>query len=49
MPTSLSTLLVASGIAVAIAGASVLAVAILCAAAVLFEVFIMGASPGGLG
>jgi len=49
MPTSLSTLLIGTAVAVAIAGASVLAVATLCAAAILFEGFILGSGPGGLG
>ena len=47
MPTSVSTTALLSAIALAIAGASILAVAVIVIAVMAFEVYIAGSSDGG--
>lgn len=49
MPTSLSLLAVLSALAIAVAGASLIAVVLLCIAGVVWEVYVTGSSRNGVG
>ena len=49
MPSSLSLLAVLSAIALAIAGASLLAIVLIVVGAMAFEVYVTGSGPNGLG